>query len=226
MAKDFILQRFGYSGNPRGGPILLYDDLEDQLKWVWRGGGAGSKVVKDGDRPFDKNYCVKLETALSVAERYCYIIAWRTFPFGISARVKVECVFLTDDWGPRGAFRLSLYQIKQGWYNYGSFYYSSFAKTVYLECGPYGADIEVEELRGGLALGCYHRVCLGFDFDKLRYTRVKLDHKTADVSQFDIVSESGEAEFGAVVLEFGHGVPRRPPMERLLYVDQVLVLEE
>lgn len=62
------------------GPVLLYDDIEDTLKWAKSGTGADYTVEKSTTYPYVRTYGLHLKTKTTTPAENDYVKAQRSFP--------------------------------------------------------------------------------------------------------------------------------------------------
>lgn len=206
---------------PSLGPVILFDDMEELLKWTKIGTGADYVVEKSQTEVYNKDYGLHIATRATDPADGDYVKASRSVMSRPGKRYRGECMF----WSSLGASvanlsmefdildGVDLHEPRVRWDVEAErwFYYSSAGTWVWLstaDCFPSGSN--------------WHRLLLEWDESSAKYIRLVCDAMEIDMSALSYKKTGG---VGALYMSVRLYLEAAGAAQVHAYVDDVLVME-
>lgn len=221
MGEEYIRRIMVLGLVPSFGPVILFDDTEDLLKWAATGTGADFVCEKSQSYVYNKDYGLHLATKVTTPADGDLVSGYRYIFSRPGKRYRLELLFLfpsaTDpEWvGCQvnindGAYLhkcgLRWHPVAERWYYLKSD--DTWAHVTGLTKSPYH--------------GKWHRLVMEWDQSAVKYVKAVCDSDEADISDLVYRKESAVGSIGADVFLY---VEAAGAAQAHCYFDDVLVME-
>jgi len=204
------------------GTVLLFDDIEDLLKWMGYGTGTDWVVEKSTTEAFSGSASLHLKTRITTPAAGDYVAATRRFALSIGKKLSVELRlrYVSKALVDRimigfGHYDGAMY--RRGWIGF----YPPEGKWMYFTSGGVMEDIPGAVQR--LHEDGWHRVKLVMDFEKSEYVSFQCNELVIDMTGKPIrVTPDTRDSFTMVVIE----VWTETAAQAESYFDDILCKEE
>lgn len=221
MGEEFLRRIMVLGSVPSLGPVVLFDDMEDLLKWVETGTGGDSVFEKSATVAYNKAASLHMKSRTTdaaeddtvTANRYCYARPGNRYRF--------EVIYTTENVAACKSldFRIQYYD-GTNLHDVLVRYNSSLAKWQYMNTGGTFSDFS-----GGtqqLDQDAWHRVLFEVDLDSGEITRLVSDG--LELSGLELgIYESASATAQHVVVSMTGTTAGGAACEH--YFDDLLVME-
>lgn len=221
MGKEYTREILVLGQVPHLGPVALYDDIEDYLKWIKANGVGDSVLEKSQTLVYNGDYGLHIKSRTTAAAEDDFVSGYRLLYQRPGRRYRFECLFVPD---AIAAVKLIYFKllISDGVLQHQVFVSMDRAsgKWTYKSSGGGTADFP-----GGdqaLVADSYHRVLFEWDESKKQITRLVCDGLELSGLELDYYTTASAAAVSMRV-DVGLQAGASPPGE--IYVDDVLVLE-
>lgn len=221
MGKEYEREITVLGSVPYLGRVMLYDDMEDLLKFVKGGTGGDDVFEKDQTQVYNGDYSLHMKTRTTGAAEDDDIWGERYLFQRPGERYRLECLFHHKNAvaGKYVNFEIFIqdattYHQVRIRYNVATEYWMMFRETEY-----WG------NIQGGsqnLNQGQYHRFLMEWDQYKKEFRRFVCDGLEIDMKGMAYAS-AGNVQFQYMKLVLGCEAGAGPPAE--VFFDDVLVLE-
>lgn len=221
MGKEYEREITVQGSVPNLGPVLLFDDIEDLLKWVEAGTGGDSVFEKIATVAYNGSACLHMKSRTTNAAEDDEISGYRDTIMRPGKRYRMECLFRPDASAQSKLvfFRALLYDGTNS-HNAQVRWDEVNTKWQYLNSVAGWTDVP-----GGsqdLVADQFHRFLLEWDLSSGKYIRFVCDGLEVDLSGVSFYV-TADASATIMRLDVGMFAGAAPPGE--LYFDDVLVLE-
>lgn len=222
MPKEYIRQVMIIGSIPRLGQVIVFDDMEDLIKWTKDGNTGDFDVTKDTGKAYNGDASLKIETRATspadgdwcLAERFCYL--------QIGKRYSIEFLFMTLN-----TTNVQYVEFDGRWQDGATFHDPYIRYDAQANKWQYRDSAQAwQDIPGGsqnLASNCWHRVKLVVDRDLKQYISFNcnaLEVNLAGISYYSLPSALTEAFDPRIRLE------NNGAAQAILYVDDVLIRAE
>jgi len=206
---------------PSQGAVLLFDDIEDLLKWTISGDGADYAGTKDTSVAFNKDASLKLITKATTPAVGDKVTALRDMPVPSSKRIEVTCFFRFDVQADTDLVQFEL--------TYFDNTNQHVVRLVYDPVGEkwryYNSSASTVDVTGGaqaLLAGSFHRLRFIVDFSTDEYILLECDDLTVDMTGTACYTT---AETTNKILRFAIRIQNELTNRAIAYFDDILVKE-
>lgn len=203
------------------GPVVLYDDMEDLLKWTEAGTGGDTVFEKITTVAYNGSACLHMKTRTTTATEGDGIYGRRDSFQRPGQRCRFECLFRPDAAAQNGLvyFQMVIYDgtnvhsLKMAWKGVlKKWQYNNAVNT--MTDVPGGGQ--------GLGLDEFHRFMMEWDENSGRYIRFVCDGLEVDMSELSFY-KTADASGQGMHVDVGMLAGVSPPGE--VYFDDILVME-
>jgi hypothetical protein len=221
MGKEYIREVMVLGSVPSLGRVILFDDMEDLLKWDKSGTGGDDTLEKSQTEVYNRDYALHAKTRVTNPLEDDYVVATRKLFQRPGKRYRLELSFFTDAGNSVDLYRFEC-EIYDGTYLHqvAVRYDAGNDKWQYFSSGAAWTD--VTDGAQGLADNRWHHMLFEFDEANGEFIRIVSDSLEMDMSG---ISYRKSANAGAVAFDVNLRITANtaPPGE--VYYDDVLVME-
>lgn len=169
---------------PRLGPIELYDDMEDLLKWEMSGTGVDYAVTKDAALSYNQDAALKLVTRPADCAEGDTVMAYRSLFQMPPGKRRMELIWQSPDMSLIKYLAIDSYNYDGVNINAAGLRYGTVLKS-WSRLGEAGAFVPLEG-SGQDLLGdsVWHRLVMEYDRSNHKYIRMISDNMEMDLSEW------------------------------------------